>query len=130
MKKVFIALLLTSVIVACDDDTMNIDTISGTYQGTFGRSHPNAKFESSEVTLTFRDNGFTGTSEKSRYPAICHGSFEVNGNTITFTDSCIWTADFDWSLILSGDFEASTNGKELILKRTFGKTTDTYRLIR
>ena len=34
---------------------------------------------------------------------------------ITFSDSNIWLAHFDWNLILAGEYEYSKNGNELII---------------
>lgn len=34
---------------------------------------------------------------------------------MSFTNGCMWTAEFDWTLILSGDFKITRNDDELIL---------------
>ncbi|TRX52352.1 hypothetical protein FNH22_21805 [Fulvivirga sp. M361] len=132
MRKILISLFAITLMFACDDDDPQATPtlMDGTYEGTFIRSSPNAKYKPSEVTLTFTDGKFTGDSEIEKYPAICNGTYDVKENSIEFSNSCVWTAEFDWSYILSGEFETEVSGDELILKRTNGNTTDTYQLKR
>ncbi|HMQ00055.1 MAG TPA: hypothetical protein PKC24_09755, partial [Cyclobacteriaceae bacterium] len=41
------------------------------------------------------------------------------GHSIEFNNTCFWTADFDWSYILSGTFNISIKGDEILLKRYY-----------
>ncbi|MFN5427704.1 MAG: hypothetical protein ACK5BO_06685, partial [Bacteroidota bacterium] len=43
------------------------------------------------------------------------GTFQVNKNKMIFSDDKMWTADFDWNLILNGEYEAVFDGKKLTL---------------
>lgn len=127
--RVFVSIVALSLLfIACqkDNDNDSID-IGGLYSGTFNRTG----MDSSTVKLDFSGNRFEGTSDQPKYPAICHGSFEANSNTIVFTDSCTWTADFDWSLILNGTYNLSLQGDSTIrIWRTNGTVTDEYMLRR
>jgi hypothetical protein len=116
---------------SCHDDSVTFELPDGTYTGIFTRSNPHARFLTSTVVLTFNDHNFEGSSSIENYPSICKGSYKIIGNDIEFTDSCTWTADFDWSFILSGNFNISMSGAELLITRSYdGKVTDTYSLKR
>ncbi len=132
MQRIFYILILGSALLSCSEDDFheNTLTLSGTYEGTFSRSHPSARFKSTKLSLEFIGNEFSGTSETSHYPAICRGTFEINEKSVAFIDSCAWYANFDWSLILKGAYNISSMENEITLTRTQGSTTDTYRLIK
>ena len=88
--------------------------------GTFIRTTPFAISKAANVSITFRDNNFEGASDKYRYPVICKGTFIVSGQEIEFTNTCgPWTADFDWSLIISGKFKIIRTADSLELTRFF-----------
>ena len=45
--------------------------------------------------------------------------------------SCHWTAEFDWSYILSGEFKITINGDELLMIRSYGENVyNKYKLTR
>ena len=106
--------------------------IEGTYVGTFHRSSPTTKWDGSSVALVFENGAFSGSSSSPKYPAICEGTYTITGtHGIDFTETCVWTADFDWSFILSGRYDVNYVGDELIISRSYGdQTYDTYRLKR
>jgi hypothetical protein len=92
-------------------------TIDGVYKGIFGRSSPTAKYASSNVTLTIKGNQFSGQSDHPNYPAICSGTFKVEGASLVVENDCMFTADFDWSLIFKGEHKYEMNGNELIITK-------------
>jgi len=49
-------------------------TFSGTFQRDFGDS------EIANITLTFAGNRWSGTSDYPKYPALCRGTYSINGN--------------------------------------------------
>ncbi|HAN78614.1 MAG TPA: hypothetical protein DCQ31_13055 [Bacteroidales bacterium] len=100
-----------------------LSEVEGTYTGTFWREKG-----SSEVSLELKNGKFTGGSNQNHFPAICSGSYTVKGNIITFSNECFFTADFDWSLILSDDFELLKTDEGLNLKSM--KNSDQYKLVR
>lgn len=102
---------------------------NGVYVGTFMREGVNTP--PSQVSLTFNDNTWSGTASQQNYPALCQGSFVQNSanNGIIFQDSCIWTADFDWSLILNSEFQLSEQNDTIIMKKSIGNGLhDVYKL--
>lgn len=100
----------------------------GTYKGVFTRSSPLAKYASSNVTLTFMENKFSGESDQKNYPAICNGTFKVIGSEIEFTNECIWTADFDWTYILKDKFKLRRDGDKIEMIKSEDGHTDQYTL--
>ena len=88
----------------------------GTYQGTFQRSVINTV---SNVTIKFSSKDFEGQSQYIHYPDICNGTFLISQDTISFGNACVYTADFDWSLILSGKYKVSVFGDSLIITRAY-----------
>jgi hypothetical protein len=121
-------LAFTLIIAGCQkDNNEDIGDLNGMYSGTFHRTG----MDTTDVTLSFFKNSFEGQSSREKYPAICRGSFDVDDNTITFVDSCTWTADFDWSLILNGTWNISfRQDNSLRLWRNNGIVTDEYILTR
>ena len=121
--------LLITVFLACDkSDNSNDDSqvLDGRYLGTFHRTGN----DTADVSILFRDNHFEGSTDKVKYPAICGGSYSIQGTLINFADSCSWTADFDWSLILSGTFNFQVNNGTVRIWKTNGAVTDEYLLRR
>ncbi|SFP75312.1 hypothetical protein [Hymenobacter arizonensis] len=135
----FLSLLL--LVTACtksdqpvptpSDTYKGTSTLSGTYKGTFQRNNASSSGQISQVSLTFADAKWTGTSQIQKYPALCSGTYEVSSsNEITFVNACIWTAEFDWTLILSGKYTLVMKDDELELSKTTGSSQDIYRLRR
>jgi len=129
MKKLMISALFVFTLAACDkkdsSDTVAPNELSGNYVGTFHRTN----MGTSQVMLSFINNSFSGSSSVEKYPALCHGSFLLNSPNITFTDSCTWTADFDWTLILNGTYNISfLDERNVRIWRDNGTVTDEYLL--
>jgi hypothetical protein len=125
--RLFVSIMAFSLLfAACQkDNDKDAADLGGLYSGTFNRTG----MDTSTVSLDFSGHRFDGTSDQEKYPAICHGSFEADENMIVFTDSCTWTADFDWSLILNGTYNLSfQNDNTIRIWRTNGIVTDEYLL--
>jgi hypothetical protein len=72
-------------------------------------------------------------SDIAKYPALCSGTYSIYGNSINFTNGCAWTAEFDWSLILSGKYDLTITGKTIEFSRDYRSATaetciDRYKL--
>lgn len=134
MKQLSILLMAFSLaLFSCEKDTDSQETLTGTYTGTFQRIHNGAAGPLSGVTLTFTTNGFSGGSDSSYYPAICKGTYSIEGNTVNFENSCVWPAHFDWTLILNGEYRIETNGDNLELRKYYNGTVqqeDVYKLVK
>ena len=101
----------------------------GMYTGKFNRSSPTGDYITSNITITLEDGAFSGTSDVEKYPAICNGTFSGNQNKVDLEDVCVWTADFDWTLIMDGTFDITIEEDEIILSRSYeGDVFDQYRI--
>jgi hypothetical protein len=127
MKKILLLVfLLSSVIMGCDKEVVSPE---GEYVGTFTRSSLNANTVTSNVTLNISENKYNGTSDRKNYPAICKGTLDFKGSVLTVTPDCMFTADFDWTLIFEGDYEVETDRDILrLIKRYPNNVADVYNL--
>ena len=122
-QKICILFIFLIGLTSCNKKLENPkEVINGKYIGTFER-----KGNKSNVELNLTDKTFVGKGESPKFPGICEGTYATSGNTITFINTCNWTAEFDWSLILSGDWAFSLNNNTLILNKVNG---DNYTLTR
>lgn len=131
MKNLILIIVLLITAQSCKNGNEVESNLSGTYQGTFIRSSMTAKYMPADVTITFTEKEFSGISNTRVYPAIGEGTYQLKGNNINFFNKSIWTAEFDWSLILTGDYILTKEGNEVIIQRDYkdsNKTFDTYRL--
>ena len=130
MRQITFILFLTILIsVSCKKTSINSPIPNGIYKGTFQRQTSTGG-QISNVTITFSANAWTGQSEFAKYPALCHGTYLENGvDSISFENNCPWTAEFDWSLILSQNYKIKILGKDIQITRDYnGSYTDIYKL--
>ena len=129
MKNLLLLLTAILFIASCDQkETVTPELVDGTYVGIFGRSSPNAKYASAKVTLTLNNGAFTGSSDITNYPAICSGTFKILGETVEFSNNCMFTANFDWTYILNGSFNLKIEENKIYLTRSYGEVHDRYEL--
>jgi hypothetical protein len=119
--------LFITILFGCQksDDIRLISALNGSYSGTFFRFNDDYN-NSAKLTLSFSDSTFSGTSESFHFPAICYGTYKRMGNKLVFTNLCVWTAEFDWSLILNGEWEFYLNKNQFRLWKEMGNTRDEY----
>jgi hypothetical protein len=101
--------------------------IEGTYTGTFQRFGGHTAGEIAVVELNLENGVFGGTSTNEKYPAICAGNYTVENAEITFINQCFFTADFDWTLILSGTYKIEKTSTTLTLEKTMGEGANQIR---
>ena len=121
------------MLLSCQDsEEPDFSLTNGTYSGVFYRSSPTTKWAGSSVVITFDDGTFNGGSDSVKYPAICEGTYKKVGlSSVEFANTCVWTADFDWSFILGGRYEIDYVNDELIMTQSVGaQAYNTYRLRR
>jgi hypothetical protein len=114
--------------LGCNKEGQNISkNIDGVYIGTFQRVLVWSDSDTAKISLTFSSGTWTGTSDKVKYPALCNGTYSIMGDTIIFENGCAWTAEFDWSLILSGKYGLKMDGNTIEISRDYrSSTADTY----
>ncbi len=129
LRNLFLLLMCSPFAISCSDhDLSTVDSLNGTYVGKFTRVSSLDNTASSDVTIHFTDNEYEGHSSISKYPAICAGNYRHDGRVVEFTNNCMWTAEFDWTLILEGTFEVRRDGDVITLQKTQGDVTDIYQL--
>lgn len=128
MRYLLAPLLYAAVLLSgCEKTTVPATIADGTYTGTFQRQVAGGG-QVAPVSLTFSGGTWTGQSQITKYPALCSGTYSISGNTVSFKNTCIWTAEFDWSLILSQDYNLTTTGNQLEMSRSQGGYRDVYKL--
>ncbi|MCB9252366.1 MAG: hypothetical protein H6605_07840 [Flavobacteriales bacterium] len=121
MNSTKIILIITlALCIGCKKDPKTGSFKEGTYEGVFERNGEQAK-----VNIVFSKGIFSGKSETIKFPAICEGKYVVEDDKVFFSNGCFWSADFDWTLILTGEWEHKGSGDELILTKSNG---DVYSL--
>ncbi len=129
MKKIlFSGVVFTIINFACESvDKVATEIPFGIYSGTFQRQLATVGGEIAIVSITFSENTWTGQSDRTKYPALCHGTYGLEKSKIIFSNECVWTAEFDWSLILNGEYDFTLNGKQLLITKVYpGTTTNTF----
>lgn len=135
MKRTGIIILcIATTLLSCSkdmfQDPVTASLSDGTYVGTFQRQTL-ASSTPSAVSLTLSNGNWTGNASVDRYPALCSGTYTIGSNQVQFEDTCTWTADFDWSLILDGTYDITQYDDTLVLTKQQGNSTvDIYKLKR
>jgi len=98
--------ILILLCFSCESPKTYPDKIpDGIYNGTFQRQLVTGDGEIANVSISFSSNNWSGQSDKPKYPALCNGTYKLEKQKIIFTNDCPWTAEFDWSLILGGEYD-------------------------
>jgi hypothetical protein len=129
--------LLISIVIGfagCDKSkNTNTGIPESAYFGTFQRIATSGDAMVSNVMISLVEGKWSGQTDIEKYPALCRGSYEIKNGKVIFTNECAWTADFDWSLILSGEYEYSYNDSSLTIIKNYnnqgtGHIKDIYTL--
>lgn len=130
MQRIFsVFLCLALFVFSCEKASPNFVIPEGTYVGTFQRL-TSGTGQISNVTITFSANNWTGQSQYAKYPALCHGTYKrIGTDNVTFENACPWTAEFDWTLILSQEYQLKMVGNTIEITRDYnGAYKDIYKL--
>ncbi|WP_199136531.1 hypothetical protein [Pedobacter sp. ASV12] len=109
MRRILYLSVLALSFSACKKDPGQ-SAFNGTYVGTF-RTIVDGKMTSSEARIVFKGNRYQSLKGRGS------GKFVLVDKMVRFTDENIWTADFDWGLILNNDYQYETKGDSLILDK-------------
>lgn len=128
MNKITYWIMIIFVMVGCSkEDHLTVKINDGTYIGTFQREPIWSSSKTANIILTFSSNHWSGSSDVVKYPALCNGTYSIVGDTIVFENACNWTAEFDWSLILSGKYVIRESDGTIEFSRDYrSATTDTW----
>lgn len=124
----FLLLSATLSFTACTKDKASAPPkkLDGTYTGAFTSSGPDAIKTTANVVISGKT--YQG-SLNTTFGVLSKGSYVVNNdNQVTFTDSTIHTANFNWGLLLNGSYTSTIKGDSLILVKKGAGFSYTYRL--
>jgi hypothetical protein len=129
MKQTLIVLVITIFgFSSCEKPVISKIVIpDGTYYGTFQRNLNTGEGEKANISITFAAGKWIGQSDMLNYPALCHGTYKISDDILIFENECAFTANFDWSLILSGEYNFTLIEDSLIIyKVTYNHEIATY----
>lgn len=117
MRHLLFIFSLLWIFTSCQKSENVIAQPSGKYSGTFTVKYPNGVTHTNPVTVNFSGNENFNCSGNSNnyYPAGGSGNYKIENSKIVFSDTNIWTANFDWNLILNGSYNYTMNGTRLII---------------
>ena len=112
--KILLTAFTCIILLACGKNKQSLN--NGVYTGTFTVKYDDGTTRTGETTLTLEGSTYQCTGGPNYTPAGGSGSFEEKAGMITFNDVNIWTANFDWNLILDGEYKYKFNGRKLIFE--------------
>ena len=109
---IFTVLSLSLLFMSCNKDNSGTTISEGKYKGTFTVTYNSGK-QSGRTTLVLENGKYSCTGNSDRIPAGGSGTYSLDNGKITFAEENMWTADFDWNLILEGQYDYQCNGRNL-----------------
>ena len=109
---IFTVLSLPLFFMSCNKDNSDTTISEGKYKGTFTVTYNSGK-QSGRTTLVLENGKYSCTGNSDRIPAGGSGTYSLDNGKITFAEENMWTADFDWNLILEGQYDYQCNGRNL-----------------
>ena len=103
---------LSTLISSCSKDELRIG--GETYSGSFIVTYTSST-QTGSTSIVFKNGNYTCVSDTNRIPAGGSGTYSIDNGKIIFHDTNIWTADFDWNLILNGEYDYTLDGNNLTI---------------
>jgi hypothetical protein len=130
MQKLFYVALLLLALASCKKSKVAQPAadLRGNYTGTFQRLGPTYEIRISNITLNFSSDKWSGQSDMAKYPALCNGTYKIADDKVTFLNACGWYADFDWTLILKGEYELTRQNNTVTFTKSGANYKDVYTL--
>jgi len=102
---------------ACSDLGLDPSEFDGTYGGTFTITNSSGATETGPVTFIFAGDRYSCTPQQHYLPPSGAGYCVSSGRTLRLKDTIAHTAEFDWTLILNGEFSLTYDGVHLVLQQ-------------
>ncbi|MBT2563955.1 hypothetical protein J7E50_20640 [Pedobacter sp. ISL-68] len=127
--KVQICIFLFALILSlgCKKSTTVDVLLDGNYTGVLVitnsvRSVPITR----PISISLQDGKFniTLSADANLKPSGGKGTYNFKNGVGYFTDEGIRTADFDWNMILNGEYDIRSSGVDLTLRKRFTAKTD------
>jgi hypothetical protein len=123
MKITAIIVLTAWVTLSCNKAPLPNGAYSGRFIVDYGSGVQEGPFK-----LEIKDNTYSCSGNENRIPPGGSGTFSVGQNEIVFQDENMWTADFDWNLILNGSYTLAQKGDTLSLTKVQGQAKYVYKI--
>lgn len=123
MKTIALLILVSLGSLSCNKATMP----NGSYSGRFIVEY-SSNVQEGPFQLEIIDNTFHCSGNLNRIPAGGSGTFSISENEAIFQDENMWTADFDWNLILNGAYNLSQERDTLSLSKEEGNAKYIYKI--
>jgi hypothetical protein len=124
MKKPVLAMIIFSLTIflsSCDKTDRGIK--EGIYKGIFSAVNSSGT-EKWQTTIELNNGKYFCLSDSNEMPACGSGTYTFDKKKIIFNDENFWTANFDWNLILNGEYQYTFDGEKLEIssdKKKVGK---------
>ncbi|ARS40778.1 hypothetical protein CA265_14370 [Sphingobacteriaceae bacterium GW460-11-11-14-LB5] len=127
--KVQICIFLFALVLSlgCKKSTTVDVLLDGNYTGVLvitnsTRSVPVTR----PISISLQGGKFNITpgADANLKPSGGKGTYTFKNGIGYFTDEGIWTADFDWNMILNGEYDIRSSGVDLTLRKRFSAKTD------
>lgn len=99
----------------------------GTYAGEFFFTEKNDTIIST-VQFTFTDSTYNCIPQMMFHPPAGAGKYRIHGDSVELRDLTAHTADFDWTLILGGNFGYRRSGTKIIFSQNDSARERTRRI--
>lgn len=117
---------------SCSKEILRTTHIDGTYSGVFEMSNTdsaaNAAPKKGHVSVNFTGIDYTCSTNMNYAYAGGAGKFFVKKDVMTFTDTLMHPASFDWNMVLNGSYTYRIEGDSITLVKKTGNITVTFRL--
>jgi hypothetical protein len=134
MKKVLSLFVLTASLffLSCSKEILQSTNIDGSYYGVFEWTNTNPAVDfvplKGDVSVTFDGLNYSSTGNGNYVPASSGGKFFIKKDVMTFTDTMMHTANFDWNMLLNGSYTYTISGDNITLTKIVGYNKYVYRL--
>lgn len=75
------------------------------------------------ISASLKNGRFSITYKNTGKPTAGSGTYTFNKGLAVFVNEGAYTADFDWNMILNGEYEVLSNATDLTLKKKFKPAT-------
>jgi len=106
----YVSIITFFFLISCDNQNdFTAEIIEGTYRGTYtvinNYASDHEDSESGSVELLLEHNNYMITPEVYLTPPNSIGKYTLATSSIIFQDTVEHTANFDWTLIIAGEYQ-------------------------
>jgi hypothetical protein len=105
------------MLASCRDLAVDYVGIDGKYTGTYAITNAKGLTNAGSVIFTFEGSRYSCEPQNLYLPPAGGGTFARNGQSLRLKDTMAHTKEFDWTLILNGDFTLIFDGSHLVLQQ-------------